>query len=164
MVLTLVIHFLGLRLLNLKDINNQTVASRSFWNYWTSRQDRMAILGEIFAYFPLIFRRFSAIGTPSAVFPPTCLRIMDYAYFRLFLPIFCLFSAYFRLFFTYFLLIFHLKWYPILIINSSILPIFRFSAHMFTDSAYFPPKIPPIFRRSCHAGMGDIGLDFKNST
>ena len=122
-------------------------------NYYSSRQDRTAILGKIFTYFPLIFCRFSADGTPSAVFPPTCLRIM---------PI----SAYFRLFFTYFLPIFCL-WYPILIINSSMLPISCFSAHMFTDvygyfplifrsfSAYFPPKIPPIFRRSCLAGILD---------
>ena len=68
----------------------------------TSRQDRTAILDEIFAYFPLIFRR----------------------------------------------------WYPIR----------HFSAHMFMDSAYFPlifrsfsayfpPEIPPIFRRSCLAGI-----------
>ena len=80
--------------------------------------------------FSPIFHRFSAYGTPSAVFPPTCLRITPIStYFRLF-------SAYFCLFFTYFLPIFCL-WYPILIINSSMLPICRFSAHMFTDSAYF---------------------------
>ena len=69
---------------------------------------------------------------------------MDYTYFRLFLPIFRLFSAYFPPIFC--------LWYPILIINSSMLPICCFSAHVFTDSAYFPPKIPPIFRRSCLAG------------
>ena len=36
-----------------------------------ARQFRMAILGGISP----IFRRFSADGTPSAVFPPTCLQI-----------------------------------------------------------------------------------------
>ena len=49
-------------------------------------------------------------------------------------------------------------WYP----NYPILFIFicRFSAHMFTDSAYFPrfsayfpPSLAPIFRRSCLAGL-----------
>ena len=35
--------------------------------------------------------------------------------------------------------IFHLKWYPILVKNSSMVPICRFSAHMFADSAHFPP-------------------------
>ena len=106
-----------------------------------SRQDKTVILGKIFTYFPLIFRRFSAYGTPSAVFPPTCLWIAPS-------------SAYFRLFFAYFLPIFRL-WYPILIINSSMLPICRFSAHMFTDSAYFrlfSAYFPPIFRLSCLAG------------
>ena len=90
-----------------------------------TRKDRTVILDEIFTYFPLIFCRFSADGTPSAVFPPTCLQIM---------PI----SAYFCLFSAYFLPIFRLKWYPILIINSSMLPICHFSAHMFMDSTYFP--------------------------
>ena len=47
--------------------------------------------GRSFGYFPLIFNRFSADGTPSAVLPPTCLQIS---------PI----SAYFCL-----------KWYPILV-------------------------------------------------
>ena len=37
-----------------------------------SWQDRMAILGRISP----IFRSFSADGTPSAVFPPTCLQIL----------------------------------------------------------------------------------------
>ena len=106
-----------------------------------SRQDRTAILGKIFTYFPLIFHRFSADGTPSAVFPPTCLQITPISAY------FCLFSTYFLPISAYFLPIFHL-WYPILIINSSMLPICRFSAHMFTDSAYFllfSAHFPPIF-------------------
>ena len=92
--------------------------------------------GWNFTYFPLIFHLFSAYGTPSAVFKPTCLRNS---------PI----SAYFPP-----------KWYPIHVINWSIC---CFSAHMFTVfayfppifrsfSAYFPPDLLPIFRRSCLAG------------
>ena len=99
--------------------------------------------GWNFTYFLLIFRLFSAYGTPSAVFKPTCLWNS---------PI----SAYFRLFSAYF----PPKWYPILAINWSIC---CFSAHMFTVfayfrpifrsfSAYFPPDLLPIFRRSCLAG------------
>ena len=57
-----------------------------------TRLDRTAILGEIFAYFPLIFRRFSANGTPSAIFLPTCLWIMPNSTY--FPPIFCLFFTY----------------------------------------------------------------------
>ena len=93
--------------------------------------------GRNFAYFPLIFRLFSTYGTPSAH------MFTDYANFRLF--------------FTYFL------WYPILIINSSIccpfavfpptclqiLLIFRLF------SAYFLPKIPPIFTRPVLPGLSN---------
>ena len=42
--------------------------------------------GRNFTYFRLIFRQFSADGTPSAIFPPTCLRIP---------PIFRICSAHF---------------------------------------------------------------------
>ena len=63
---------------------------------------------------------------------------------------------------VYFPPIFCLKWYPILVINSSMEPICCFSAHMFMVSAYFPPifhsfstyfppNLQPIFRRSCFA-------------
>ena len=100
-----------------------------------SRQDKTAILGKISP----IFRSFSAYFPPMVTHPPTCLRIA---------PISAYFSPIFRL------------WYPILIINSSIccpfaifpptclriLLIFRLF------SAYFPPKILPIFRPSCLAG------------
>ena len=96
----------------------------------TARQDRKAILGEISP----IFRSFSANflhmvphGVPF--FHPHVYEL------NLFLPIFCL------------------KWYPILVINSSMVPICCFSAHMFTDSAYFPSMFHsfsayflPIFR------------------
>ena len=71
-----------------------------------------------FAYLLLSFCRFSAYGTPSAVFKPTCLQNS---------PISIYFSPVSRL-----------KWYLILVINSSIEPIRCFSAHMFTVSAYFP--------------------------
>ena len=98
---------------------------------------------------------------------------------RRFLVKFCLFSAYFppmvpHLTFlrphvyriclfppisAHFLYIFCLKWYPILVINSNMVPICYFSAHIFTDcayfppmfhsfSAYFPPNLLPIFCRS----------------
>ena len=96
-------------------------------------------LGEISP----IFRLFSAYGTPSAVFPHTCLRNSPIS--------------------AYFLPIFSLKWYPILVINSSMEPICCFSTYMFTVSAYFPPifrsfsayfppNLQPIFRRSSLAG------------
>ena len=81
----------------------------------TSRQDKMAILGKILP----ILCSFSAYGTPSAIFKPTCLWNLPFS--LLFLPIFCL------------------KRYPILVINSNMEPICYFSARMFTDSAYFPP-------------------------
>ena len=92
------------------------------------------------------------------------------------LPIFCLwypirhFSthmfmqfAYFHLFPSIFSPIFCLKWYPILVINSSMVPICCFFTHMFMDSAYFPPifcsfsayfppNLLPIFPRSCLSG------------
>ena len=42
-------------------------------------------------------------------------------------------------------LIFCLKWYLILVINSSMEPIFCFSTHMLTDSAYFPLSLLPVF-------------------
>ena len=93
----------------------------SFIYAFSPRQDQTVILGEISP----IFRIFSTYGTPLAVFLPTCLT--EFAYFRLFLPILCL------------------KWYPILVINSSMVPICCFSAHMFTDSVYFLPNLPPIF-------------------
>ena len=67
-------------------------------------------------------------------------------------------------------------WYPILVINSSMVPICHFSACMFTDSAYFPPmfrsfsayflpNVLPILRRSCagrvsHTIILGIFLDF----
>ena len=88
--------------------------------------------GRNFTYFLLIFRLFSAYGTPSAVFKPRCLLNSPISTY------FCLFSAYFPP-------IFHLKWYPILVINSSMEPICCFSTHMFLDSAYFPL----IFRLTC---------------
>ena len=84
------------------------------------QQDKMVILGEtspIFIF--IIFHLFSAYGTPSAVFPPTCLWNLPISIY--FPPISCL------------------KWYPILVINSSMLPICCFSIQMFTDSAYFLP-------------------------
>ena len=59
------------------------------------------------AYFPLIFRLFSAYGTPSAVFKPTYLWNSPISLY--FPPIFCL------------------KWYPILVINSRMEPICCFS-------------------------------------
>ena len=82
----------------------------------SARQDRRAILGKIFAYFPLIFRRWYPIRRFFAH------MFMDYAYFRLFPPLFTYFPP---------------EMVPILIMNSSMLPICHFSAHMFTDSAYF---------------------------
>ena len=95
--------------------------------------------GRNFAYFPLIFRLFSVYGTTSTVFLPTCLWN---------LPI----SAYFPS-----------KMVPHLVKNSNMVPICCFSAHMFRDSAYFPPIFHsfsayfppdrlPIFCRSCLAG------------
>ena len=98
--------------------------------------------GRNFAYFLLIFHLFYAYGTSSAVFKLTCLRNLPISIY--FPPIFCL------------------KWYPILVINSSMEPICCFSAHMFTDSAYFPPifysfsahfppNILPTVHRSCLA-------------
>ena len=120
------------------------------------------------AHFSPIFCRWYPIRRFAHMFT-------DYPYFCLFPPIFCLFSAYFHLFFTYFLPILWLKWYPILIINSSMLPICHFSAHMFTDSAYFllifcsfstyfPPKILSIFCRSCLAGslLEEDGLSLRH--
>ena len=131
---------------------NSCISIQSLFNFkYPARQN--GDFGRNFhlfsAHFPPIFRLWYPIR-------PTCLRITPISAY------FCLFSAYFHLFFTYFLPIFRL-WYPILIINSSMLPICCFSAHMFTDSAYFPPifrlfsayfppKIPPIFRPSCLAG------------
>ena len=67
--------------------------------------------------------------------------------------------AYFRLFFAYFPPVVPHPYYKL----KHMLPICRFYAHMFTDfayfplifhlfSAYFPPKIPPIFPPSCLAG------------
>ena len=102
------------------------------------------------AHFPPIFRLWYPICRFSAHI------FTDYAYFCLFSPIFHLFPPIFCLFST--------CGTPILIINSSMLPICHFSTHMFTDSAYFPPifrlfsayfppKIPPIFRPSCLAGF-----------
>ena len=72
---------------------------------------------------------------------------------------------------VYFLPIFCLKWYHILVINSITDSICCFFAHMFTDSAYFPPifrsfsayfppNFLPIFRWSCLAGLmesNDLG-------
>ena len=94
----------------------------------------------------------------SAHFPPMVPHLPFfhphvYGYYRLFLPIFCLISAYFRLFFAYFLPIFHLKWCPTLIINSSMLSICRFSTHMFTDSAYFPLIFRPFSARPVLPGI-----------
>ena len=110
-------------------------------------------------------------------FPPGKTKRRFWAKFRLFSAhfplIFCLwypiccFSSHMNSpISTYFPPIFCLKWYPILVINSSIVPICCFSAHMFMDfayfppifhsfSAYFPPNLPPIFRRSCLAGLQD---------
>ena len=61
----------------------KTVISMDEWHAFATRQDRTAILGGISP----IFGSFSADDTPSAVFPPTCLRIP---------PIFRLCSAHFR--------------------------------------------------------------------
>ena len=58
-----------------------------FLSFFPARQN--GDFGQNFAYFPLIFCLFSAYGTPSAVFKPTCLRNLPiFVYFRLF-------SAYF---------------------------------------------------------------------
>ena len=85
-----------------------------------TRQDKMAILGEILP----IFRSLSAYF-PHMV--PHLPFLSPHVYgIRLFLSIY-----------VYFPPIFCLKWYPILAINSSMEPICCFSAHMFTDSAYF---------------------------
>ena len=48
-------------------------------------------------------------------------------------------------YFCLFLPIFRLKWYPILVINSNIVPICCFSTHMIMDSAYFPPMFCSFF-------------------
>ena len=91
----------------------------------------------------------------------------DCADFCLFPPIFCLFSAYFPP-----------EMVPHPFINSSMLPICRFSAYMFMDSAYFllifrsfsayfPPKILPIFRWSVLPGcftFPEISLWLARST
>ena len=102
--------------------------------------------GRNFAYFLVIFRLFSAYGTPSAVFSPHVYGI-------------CLFPP----ISVSFLPIFRLKWYPILVINSSMEPICCFSTHMFMDSAYFPPYLLPIFRRSCLAG-NHVGMRAEECT
>ena len=93
-----------------------------------TRQDKMAILGEILPIFRLWYPicRFSAH------------MFMEFAHFCLFLPIFCL------------------KWYPILVINSSMITICHFSAHMFTDSTYFLPNLPPIFAGPALPGIGHV--------
>ena len=117
-----------------------------YWKDWfniSSRQDKTAILGKISP----IFRSFSAYFPPMVPNPPTCLRIT---------PISAYFSPIFRL------------WYPTLIINSSICCSLPFAVLPPTClqillifrlfSAYFPPKIPPIFRPSCLAGLGVISL------
>ena len=87
------------------------------------------------------------------------------AHFLPMVPHFSHFSAHMFTEFAYFCLllpIFRLKWYPILVINSSMVPICCFSAYMFMDSAYFlpifcsfstyfPPNLLPIFCQSCLA-------------
>ena len=117
---------------------------------YTSRQDKTAILGEISP----IFHLFSAFGTLSTIFLPTCLQN---------LPI----SVYFRLFSAYFplkivphpcykfkhgthLLCFSPHVYGFCIFSAYILLIF----HLY--SAHFPPNFLPIFRRSCLAGFTDF--------
>ena len=98
--------------------------------------------GRNSAYFPLIFSRFSAYGTPSFLYTqawyPIChfttLMFTDSAYF---LPIF-----------THFLPIFCLNGTPSLLYTQAWYPIRHFSAHMFTDSVYFSL----LLRSSCLAG------------
>ena len=86
--------------------------------------------GRNFAYFLLIFCQFSPYGTPSSIFRPTCLICLFLPISFYFLPIFCL------------------KWYPILVINSSMGPICCFSAHMLTLSFFclYSAHFLPIFR------------------
>ena len=106
--------------------------SLSFFNI--SRQDKTAILGEISP----IFRSFSAYFPPMVSHLPF---LSPHVYgICLFPPI----SVYFPP-------IFCLKWYPILVINSSMEPIFCFSAHMFMGFAYFLFNLLPIFLQSCLA-------------
>ena len=102
-------------------------------------------------------RRFWAKCSPifrsfSADFPP---MVPHLPFFRphvyglcLFPPIFHLFSAYFRLFFANFQPIFRLKWYPILIINSSMLPICHFAQNLRISPIFrlFSAHFEPIFR------------------
>ena len=40
--------------------------------------------GRKFSYFQLIFRLFSTYPTPSAIFPPTCLRKLNFNTFKLY--------------------------------------------------------------------------------
>ena len=82
------------------------------------------------AHFPPIFR----------LWYPHPLFLSPHVYgIRLFLSIFCL------------------KWYPIIVINSSMEPICCFSARMFMVFAHFPPNLLPIFRRSCLDRFGTRG-------
>ena len=78
--------------------------------------------------------------------------------FHLWYPIRC-FSAHMFTEFAYFCLfpsIFCLKWYPILVINTSMEPIccfpptYVYGVCLF--STYFQPNLQPIFHRSCLAG------------
>ena len=106
--------------------------------------------------FSPIFCSFSANFLPMVPYLPF---LHTHVYrLRLFPPIFRLFSAYFRL------------WYPILIINSSIYPFavflptcLRIPLIFRSFSAYFPPKIWPIFRWSCLAGNPAVSARGKQS-
>ena len=115
----------------------QPTAGRIFAHLGKTKRRFLAKFRLFSAHFPPIF--------PPMVPHPTCM-FTEFAYFRLFTSIF------------------RLKWYPILVMNSSMEPICCFSAHMFTDSAYFPlifhsflvyfpPNLLPIFGRSCLAGI-----------
>ena len=80
----------------------------------SARQDKMVILGKISPIFRSFSTYFLSMVPHPLFFCPHVYRI------HLFSPIFCL------------------KWYPILVKNSSRVPICSFSTFMFTDSAYVP--------------------------
>ena len=101
----------------------KTPVSSRFHSKDPARQN--SNFGRNFAYFPLNFRLF----LPMVPHPPF---LSPHVYgIRLFPSIF------------------RLKWYPILVINSSMEPICCFSTHMFTVSAYFLPIFHPTFCPYC---------------
>ena len=82
---------------------------------------------------------FSAYGTPSAIFPPTCLRKLPIS--ANFLPKMVP-RSYYKLKHNTHLLFFCPHVYRFCL----------FSTYIRSFSAYFPPHLLPIFRRSCLAG------------